>query len=177
MPFRDLLLMPSRGQQLHKHKIIIESLRLKKFSAQKQVLDKNKTAAHYENLKDRDDRTENSEKKLALERSYLDSHLHLMNMKTPFFGKKKKKKKSWDAHLTPQFFKPIRDKAGKGSLGTKHLLSHSAMSFFSEIWSEVVWVLGCSTCPSRFFQSIQTLTIRDCILHSWMSLSVLLHRS
>lgn len=92
MPFRDLLLMPSRGQQLHKHKIIIESLRLKKFSAQKQVLDKNKTAAHYENLKDRDDRTENSEKKLALERSYLDSHLHLMNMKTPFCGKKKKKK-------------------------------------------------------------------------------------
>lgn len=89
MPFRDSLPMPSRGQQLHDHKIIIESLRLKKLSAQKQVLDRNTTAAHYENLKDHDDRTKNSEKNLALERSYLDSHLYLMNMKTPFCGKKK----------------------------------------------------------------------------------------
>lgn len=81
--------MPSRGQQLHEHKIIIESLRLKKLSAQKQVLDKITTAVHYENLKDGDDRTENSKKKLALERCYLDSHLYLMNMKTPFCGGKK----------------------------------------------------------------------------------------
>lgn len=60
-----------------------------KLSAQKQVLCKNATAAHYKNLKDRDDRTENlKQKKLALERSYLDSNLYLMNVKTPFCAKK-----------------------------------------------------------------------------------------
>lgn len=75
---------------LHYDTIIIESLRLKKLSAQKQVTDKNATAAHYENLEDCDDRTENQEKKLALERSYRDSYLYLMNMKTPFCGGKKK---------------------------------------------------------------------------------------
>lgn len=120
---------------LHYDTIIIESLRLKKLSAQKQVTDKNATAAHYENLEDCDDRTENQEKKLALKRSYRDSYLYLMNMKTPFCGGEKK---TWNARLTPHFFKPIKDKAGKGSLGTKHLLSHPAMSFFSEIPSEAV---------------------------------------
>lgn len=77
--------------------MVKESLRLKKLSAQKQVLDKNGTAAHYENLKDRDDRTENPEqKKLVLERSYLDSHLYLMNVKTPFCGDQANKRQSWE---------------------------------------------------------------------------------
>lgn len=152
---------------MHDHKIVKESLRLKKLSAQKQVLDKNGTAAHYENLKDRDDKTENSEqKKLALERSYLDSHLYLMNVKTPFCGEKKK---PWDAPSTPHFFKPIKDKAGKGSLGTKHLLSQPAMSFLLEIQSEAVWGLISVTCPSRLFQSIQAVTVGHRILHSRMS--------
>lgn len=55
-------------------------------SAQKQVLCKKATAAPYENLKDRAENLE--QKKLALERSYLDSHLYLTNAKTPFYAKR-----------------------------------------------------------------------------------------
>lgn len=67
----------------------VSSLHDQELSAQKQVLRKNATAAHYENLKDRDDRTENpKQKKLALERSYLDSCLYLMNAKTPFCARR-----------------------------------------------------------------------------------------
>lgn len=66
----------------------VSSLHDQKLSARKQALHKNATAAHYENLKDSDDRTENpKQKKLALERSYLDSHLYLTNVKTPFCTK------------------------------------------------------------------------------------------
>lgn len=50
------------------------SLHDQELSAQKQVLHRNSTATHYENLKEHDDRTENQKQnKLVLERSYPDS--------------------------------------------------------------------------------------------------------
>jgi len=81
--------MKSRSGIHHRNQAQVSSLHDRELSAQKQVLCKNATAAHYENLKDRDDRTENpKQKKLALERSYLDSRLYLTNVKALFCAKR-----------------------------------------------------------------------------------------
>lgn len=50
----------------YQNQVEVKSVHDQELSAQKQVLCKNATAAHYENLKDHDDRTENlKQKKLA----------------------------------------------------------------------------------------------------------------